>query len=234
MGSLGLGAAQAADIARPAPPAPAPIAIFTWTGCYIGGHVGFGWGDKTWRDPAFSNVEFAHTKPDGALGGGQIGCDYQTGQWVFGIEGQASWADLSASAFDTLSVDTTATSKIDALGTITGRIGYTWDRSLLYVKGGAAWARDKYSGFDSLGPVYSASETRWGWTVGGGWEYSFAPNWSFKVEYNFMDFGDKDTTFTDFTGASFPFRIDQQVQTVLVGINYRFGNFGKSPVIARY
>lgn len=236
--ALSLGVAHAADLrpAYKAPPAPAPIPVFSWTGCYIGGHVGYGWGDKSWTDPIIApGFEFAHTKPDGFVGGGQIGCDYQTGPWVFGIEGQATWTDLSASSPDLLSATgTIATSKIDALGTITGRVGYAFDRSLWYVKGGAAWARDKYSGADLIGPLYSASETRWGWTIGGGWEYAFAPNWSFKVEYNFMDFGDKNTTFTNFAGATFPFQIDQQVQTVLVGINYRFGDYGKSPVVARY
>jgi outer membrane immunogenic protein len=123
------------------------------------------------------------------------------------------------------------------LATVTGRLGYAWDRVLLYAKGGVAFADEEhdFGFFVDLLPVASTGEkTRTGWTVGGGVEVAFAGNWSFKAEYNFMDFGDKDVGFTnqfgDFVGSA---RIDQQIHVAKVGLNYRFGGFG-GPVVARY
>jgi outer membrane immunogenic protein len=220
--------AFAADLAYRTPAYKAPIAPpvpWSWTGCYIGGHFGGGFGNKRWGDPRVGGTEFSNHDVDGALGGGQLGCNYQTGMWVFGAEADASWADLTGSSLNTFSAGTlTDHSKVDFLGTITGRIGVTWDRALFYAKGGAAWAHDKFSvtANPSGATLATADDTRWGWTVGAGIEYAFAPSWSAKVEYDYMDFGKQGATFSGPFVLPFNFDIDQHIHVVKAGINYKF------------
>ncbi len=177
--ALGFGSvASAADLpARmpvKAPPIIAPV--FSWTGCYIGAHVGGAWMRKEWSDPFLGPGMNPFNSHDGSgvMAGGQIGCDYQVANWVFGIEGQGSWTDLKASSVDPLGTNETDHSELDAIGSVTGRIGYAWDRALFYAKGGGAWARDEFWIADTLfgangGLHYDGgTRTRSGWTVGAG------------------------------------------------------------------
>jgi outer membrane immunogenic protein len=114
----------------------------------------------------------------------------------------------------------TCASEVRHLGSVTGRLGYAWNNWLLYGKGGFAWARDEY---DATGPdTYTGSSSPTGWTVGGGLEWGFAPNWSAFVEYDYYDFGTKRISFTNAAGASDDFDAKQEVNVVKVGINYRF------------
>lgn len=99
---------------------------------------------------------------------------------------------------------------------------------LFYAKGGAAWANDEFL-YSRAGFAGGVGETRTGWTVGAGVEVGFAPNWSAKLEYNYMDFGNDRASF----GPTDAFNIDQQMHVVKAGINYRFG-WGGPPVSARY
>jgi outer membrane immunogenic protein len=248
--ALASGPALAADLSRPIYKAPviAAAPYFNWSGCYIGVHGGGGWGQKRWRDPALANFEFSNHDISGGLVGGQIGCDFQTGAFVFGVEGSGSWADITGSSLDILSpggVTLRDHSRIDAIGTFTGRIGWAWDRTLLYVKGGGAVVGDRFratcevavggcAGFPVGSTFASANDTRFGWLVGAGIEYAFTPNWSVKLEYNYMDFGRENATFSGpvFAGAPFDFNIDQRVHVVKAGINYRF-NWG-GPIMAAY
>jgi outer membrane immunogenic protein len=217
----------------PVKAAPAPARVFSWTGCYLGGHVGWGWGRKTVADtPNGDLVDFfvpgtvtsMDVNTNGFLGGGQIGCDYQFAtNWVVGVEGNFSWADISGSSTlpDFTGATVTADAKTDWLASVTGRLGYAWDHWLLYAKGGAAWAHDKYNFTSYLG-TWAASETRSGWTVGGGLEWAFADNWSAKLEYQYYDFGNRDVTFVSPGLTTNVENIKQQIQTVKLGLNYRF------------
>jgi outer membrane immunogenic protein len=204
-------------------PVMAPVA-FSWTGCYIGGHLGGGWGNKRWSNPAAGGVEFSNYDADGWLGGGQIGCNWQTGSWVFGAEADASWANISGSGFNTGRAFISDRSKVDFLGTATGRVGYAWDRALFYAKGGAAWAHDKFSDISTLNglTVDNADQTRWGWTIGAGVEYAFAPSWSAKLEYDYLDFGKQTATFAGPAIPAFNTDIDQHIHVLKVGVNYKF------------
>ena len=145
----------------------APVAApFSWTGFYIGGHAGYGWGRKEWSDfhdplnPTFNRAgPDAEYDVDGVLAGGQIGFNWQSGWTVFGIEADASWADIEGSGttfYDPplpggspfrgcLAMTDPCTSKIEALGTITARLGVAVDRTLFFAKGGAAWVHEKHS-----------------------------------------------------------------------------------------
>jgi outer membrane immunogenic protein len=226
------GAASAADLpARPAPPrAPvyAPLA-YNWTGFYIGINGGGAWADKCW---AFAGLSDGCNKPSGGLAGGQVGFNWQMGQFVFGVEADGDWADLSGTHASLLNAGFTDRSKVDALWAITGRLGYAFDAALLYVKGGGAWASDKYDQRLTAGGglAVTASETRSGWTIGGGLEWGFAPGWSVGVEYDHYDFGHRNVNFAG--AAVFTDRISQTVDAVTARINWRFG--GSSPVVARY
>lgn len=236
--TLLIGSAAAADLRAPvkAPP-PAPVIVaYNWTGFYIGAHVGGAWGRKEWVD--FETGGFGPLGShdvSGFLAGGQVGVNWQApgSNWVLGIEGDGSWTDASGDhTFGPLSMH----SKLKWLATVTGRLGYAWDRVLIYAKGGVAFAGIEHDLlFGVAAPIAaSADKSRTGWTVGGGIEYAFAGNWSFKAEYNFMDFGDKDVTFVGpIGGPGGPLRIDSQVHVAKFGINYRFGGFG-GPVVARY
>jgi outer membrane immunogenic protein len=227
----------AADLpARMPVKAPFPVVApaFTWTGCYIGAHGGYGWGRKTW---SFEGEEFTNHDVDGWLAGGQVGCNIQQDRWVFGIEGQASWANIKGDS--SISPDSTLyfRTRTDIVGTVALRLGYAVDRTLLYVKGGLAFARDRHwEDEDCCGAVLPLTESekyvRWGWMAGGGVEYAFSNNWSGKIEYNYMGLGRRDVQFCDVTTAEcFDYSIKQHLHIVKVGINYRFGG---GPVVARY
>ena len=218
--------ALAADLAaRPYTKAPPYVAqpIYNWTGFYIGAHLG----------GAFAGDDSLNGNDGRFLGGVQGGADYQfASSWVVGIEAQYSW--LSNSNNGVLSPGgVLVTSNSNQLGSVTGRLGYTWGPALLYAKGGYGW-KDGNNLNVSVGGVPVAftanGNHRDGYTVGAGLEYMFAPNWSAKAEYQYYNFGNS-TFVTPVALAPFgSFRNDEH--TVKVGLNYRF-NFG-GPVVAKY
>jgi outer membrane immunogenic protein len=142
--------ASAADLPTKAPKlVPAPF-VYRWTGCFVGGHVGGLWAHKSWTltapDPT---TPVGSHSADSWLGGAQVGCDYQfANNFVIGIQGDYAWTDAKGSHIDVVdgTIDRT---RISSLASVTGRVGYAWDRWLAYVRGGAAWVRDKYDGFGS-------------------------------------------------------------------------------------
>jgi outer membrane immunogenic protein len=236
--------AMAADMRMPVK-APPPIAapVFTWTGCYIGANIGYGQADKDYFDP-LEAVNVGSHRADGIVGGGQVGCDYQTGSWVFGIQGMFDAADLTGSHVNPfpyfgIANDFTEHSKVSWFTIVTGRLGYALQPSLLaYIKGGAAWVREKHleTNISQTVPGFvpgSVSVTRTGWVIGGGLEYLLAPNWSVFAEYNYLDFGRKTVTLVYGSTGTYDYDIKQNVHLGKVGINYRFGGFG-GPVVARY
>jgi outer membrane immunogenic protein len=204
--------ASAADLRMPtkAPVVtPAAVAVFSWTGFYIGAHVGWGWGetDSTILEADNNFFPQGHVntnKFDGILGGGQIGWNYQAGQWVFGIEAQASWTDIKGDDIHTAVLvanrQAETHTEVNWVVTLTGRLGFAAGPALFYVKGGGAWAdfealtnsRNTLTG--AINQTTSGGETRFGWTVGAGIEYALGNNWSVKGEYNFLDFGTERVT----------------------------------------
>jgi outer membrane immunogenic protein len=255
-GLIVAGFAQAADLGtRPvykAPPIVAPVPLFSWTGCYIGGHIGGAWGQKTFSDATVDTflIDDTDSTRSVRIGGGQVGCDYQFApNWVIGIEGNLSGADITGSAINPFDDDgnMNLSVKTDWLGSVTPRLGFTIGdpRFLLFVKGGPAWARDRYQIADD-DVNGSISETRSGWTIGGGIEWAFAPSWSVRIEYAFYDFGTKTLDFCSSQTApplgalllavqGCHVNIQQEIQAITVGLNYRFG-WGKTPtpVVAKY
>lgn len=239
--------ASAADLAaRPytkAPPAPMAPPVYDWSGFYIGANGGWGNARNCWDVTPFGGVLFSDgcTNRSGGLVGGQIGYRWQTNQFVFGLEAQGDWADLRGSHVSLLDPTITEESKIDGIGLFTGQIGYAWNAALLYLKGGAAVTDNRFNLLETTNGLglASASTTRWGGTVGVGFEYGFAPNWSVGVEYDHLFMGRENDTFVNGIPVTSPFagasdRISEDVDLVTVRFNYRFGGFGGPPVAARY
>ena len=236
------GMAVAADLpARTYTKAPAYIAAaYDWSGFYIGANGGYGSSRKCWDYSGITgarlvtNVAEGCHDATGGVAGGQIGYNWQMSSLVFGLEAQGDWADLKGSNNSLAFTAFTNRSRIDAFGLFTGRVGYAWNNALLYVKGGAAVANDKYNYYPTATGITTAtaSETRWGAMAGGGLEYGFTPNWSFAVEYDHIFLGARDLTFTP---AGVPAtqvveRIKQDVDVVTARVNYRWGG----PVVAKY
>jgi len=242
--SIAMPTAQAADLTRPvykaAPAAVAPA--YNWTGFYVGAHAGWARTDKRWFNP--SGAALVSYDVDGVIGGGQAGFNWQTGNWVLGAEVQASWGDIRKGVphieqdnIFALPVNKRVGTTVDHLGTVAARGGYAFDNVLVFAKVGAAWAHDVYRDFnlDTVPEtlVASASGTRWGWMVGVGVEYGFAPNWSAKIEFDYLDLGTQRITLTSVPGvipATRAFDVEQTVALVKVGVNYRFGG----PLVAKY
>ncbi|MBI5261241.1 MAG: porin family protein [Bradyrhizobium sp.] len=236
--------ANAADLApRPYAKAPAPmVAVYDWTGFYIGLNGGWGTSRNCWDLTNVNGIvvapavrEGCHNASGGTVGG-QLGYRWQAANWVFGLEAQGNWADLNGSSLSdpaAFGAFVTNRTKVDGIGLFTGQVGYAFNNVLWYVKGGAAATHSKHSGLiTGTGIVFDeASETRWGAAVGTGIEVGFAPNWSVGLEYNHLFMGDRDITFP--ATAIVNQRIDtisQDVDLVTVRLNYRFGG----PVVARY
>jgi outer membrane immunogenic protein len=231
--------ASAADMAVKAPPpAPLPV-IYNWSGFYIGANGGWGQSRNCWDFVDVLGVVVADgcRERSGGLIGGQIGYRWQASQWVFGLEAQGDWADLSNQRVSVINPLFSTRTSTDGIGLFTGQIGYAWNAALLYVKGGAAVTSNSFSILSTATGVdlASASATRWGGTIGVGFEYGFTPNWSFGAEYNHLFMGDANNTFSVANPivAGALNRISQDVDMVTLRINYRFGGYG-APIAARY
>ena len=236
--AMSAGSAFSADLgARPYTKAPAMIpAFYDWSGFYFGINGGGGSARNCWDlvADAFGDLpgsEGCHNATGGTVGG-QMGYRWQTGSWVWGIEGQGNWADFSGSNTSLLFAPIFNRSRLDAFGLITGQVGYAWNNALFYVKGGAAITGNRYDVFGGTGTLLaSINETRAGGTVGAGFEYGFAPDWSIGVEYDHLFMGSRNVNLSDQNSVLFETEhISQNVDIGLVRLNYRFGG----PVIAKY
>jgi len=222
--------ASAADLPAGMPTVPVPFGspVYNWTGFYIGGHMGGTLSSANASDPTgvnFAPLGASISQDDtGFLGGFQFGFNWQTGNLVFGVQGDMAWTTINAGLTDPFSTTTTLNYKTDWLTTVTGRVGYAWDNILLYGKGGAAWVHNNVSVTDPTIPLSATgNETRFGWTAGGGLEYGFAPNWTGFIEYDYIGLGTASVTVTDPIAGPLSANFEQNIQTVKGGINYKFG-----------
>jgi outer membrane immunogenic protein len=233
--------ASAADLAaRPyTKAAPMVAPIYDWTGFYIGANGGWGQ-SRSCVDfvTAVGTVASGCGDRSGGLAGGQIGYRWQTNQFVFGLEAQGDWADIKNTRVSLFDPTISTTAKTDAIGLFTGQLGWAWNSALLYVKGGAAVTSNRLTVFDNTTGIglVAADSTRWGGTLGVGFEYGFTPNWSLGVEYDHLWMGNSNNSFSVADPRLARFlndRVSQDVDMLTVRLNYRFGGYG-APVAARY
>jgi outer membrane immunogenic protein len=230
--------ATAADLPAKVPvyaKAPAIAPAFSWERCYVGAHIGYGWGRSFWNDGFGTPTSIASINPSGFIGGGQAGCNWQPSKsFVLGIEGEFWWSGIRGSqAIMPFVSDFTARNRWDA--DVALRVGVPIDRALIYVKGGAAFGSFSNEAH-YVAPLvlnYYGNYDRWGWLIGAGLEYALGNNWSAKIEYNYIDYGTGRVTFIEAIGAAPPtytFAIRDTKHVLKLGVNYLFGG----PVVAKY
>lgn len=221
---ISAGTASAADLPQAMPYAKAPITpAYDWTGFYIGAMGGYGWSDTVRATVGGLALSASSSDIQGGFGGGTLGYNWQAGQAVFGLEADAVWSDMN---FSQTSLGITLADKVQSFGSVTGRVGFAANAALFYVKGGYAWADNQLSA-SALGVTFSESHMHSGWTIGGGLEYMFVPNWSGKIEYMYADYRNA-TYLAAFAPGGIGLGLT--TNTVKAGVNYHFGG----PVVARY
>lgn len=225
-----LPAATGAVIAKAPRTAPAPA---NWTGLYVGGTLGGGKAHTSYDDVYGTATTGNAVDLGGALAGGQIGADYQFGQMVIGAEATAAWADITGT--DTCYAraplgdlsGSNCGSTVNGLGTLTGRVGYAFDRALVYARGGFAWARqtDMFNLVPFIGTTLTNDSTNTGWTVGIGVEYALLPNLSVGLEYKHYAFGGSSSFTTTSPAALAGVNLapsNARIDAVAMTLNWRF------------
>jgi outer membrane immunogenic protein len=216
-------AAVAADLPLPmAPSEPAPVAVpgYDWSGIYVGVQGGWKFGEDDYFVTGFGDAGF---DVDGPMVGGHLGGNFQTGMFVFGLEGDGEWADVSGT--DTAPNGDEVSTDIEWQASIRGRVGLAWDRVLLYGTGGAAFAGTENRIFDASVPATDTEDdTRVGWTVGAGLDFGITQNLSAGVEYRYTDYGEEDYTTALFPGQTFT--SDLSYHAVRGRVSWRFGGLG--------
>jgi len=237
---------SAADLARPLPPAPAYVPpAFSWSGFYIGGNLGGAWAQGSVTD-TLTGLNFSSGNSNGVfVGGGQLGVNYQISSFVLGVEVDFDWMANNSNTSGVVIAGPLGLGHTFAAGvnnswinTFTGRLGFAWDRVLLYGRGGGAWVgnsgftvTDVTTGLPVAGSVNSFNS---GWTAGAGVEWAVANNWTLRAEYDYVALGSRSITVAAGSPvlAGDTFTANRNIQMVTVGINYLF-NWG-SPAVGRY
>jgi outer membrane immunogenic protein len=236
------GSAIAADMPVKAPVYKAPVVAppYNWTGFYVGLNAGGSWGHQ---DNSLVTVPGGVTllsntdNLNGFIGGGQIGYNWQSDHWVFGLEadfqgsGQKDDGAFIIAPIAGVAVvpglSASYTDKLEWFGRVRGRLGYSWDRWLAYVTGGWAFGHGTLSGTGTTTPAgtvlaFSTSHDYSGWTLGGGLEWAFDNHWSAKAEYLYIDFGDGPTVIANTAGTLAIVSGKMTDNIGRLGINYKF------------
>jgi outer membrane immunogenic protein len=193
--------------------------VYSWTGFYVGANVGYGWGDADHLAGPGSGTGINDLDIDGAFAGGQVGFNYQINQFVLGAEADIQWSDIEGSCVAGVCggggpPDTAQ--EIDWFGTLRGRLGYAAGEWMPYITGG--WAFGEATRTTGAGGGVSFDNDISGWVAGAGVEWAFAPNWSAKLEYQYLDFGDETYVFP----VGLDPIVDLSFSTVRVGLNFQF------------
>jgi outer membrane immunogenic protein len=213
--------AMAADVIQPTAPPPAaatyvPSApVYGWGGIYIGVNGGYGFGDSNWNLPAGSTGNF---NVSGGLVGGTLGGNMQLGQFVYGVEGDLDWTDITGSLSNSPLCTTTCTFQTsnEWVGTVRGRVGYAFDRVMVYGTGGAAFGDVKAT----FNPgASSTNSTEFGWTAGAGVEFALTANLTAKAEYLFVDLSKGSC------GVATPCSVSFDTSLVRAGLNFKFNPY---------
>ena len=208
--------AHAADMAVKAPPSPAYTAPYNWSGFYLGANIGGAFSSAT------ANVAGTIWDPGATefIGGFQVGYNWQFGHFLVGVEGNFDWAVFGRPniPLSTPLGPVQASATQNWISTLAGRFGITSDKWLYYGKVGGGWAEDRASLSLPNGTSWSGSSTSGGWVAGGGIEYAFKPNWTVKLEYDYLGLG-------NWTSSTLPsVSWNRDIQMITMGVNYKFGS----------
>lgn len=220
----------------------APASAGDWTGFYVGLHAGGAFGDTDWTNVtdgsgAVLDLNPTQTLPqsvDGVLGGAQLGYNFQMTNWVFGIDLSGSGLDYDETTSNPNAggAEEFGASEIEWLASAAARLGWSWQDSLFYLKGGYAVGNvntsfvDPGAGGDASADSYSTEETHNGWLAGAGFEHEIGEHTSVGLEYNYVDLGSQDHTGLTVGGAATMVNdIDVQLHTVTARLNYHFNPF---------
>ena len=186
---------------------PGPAIFPTWAGLYVGGSVGYGWGDVS-NDFTFCDLDCKDSdNMNGVVYGGRVGYNFQRGDIVFGAEASFNGTNMDGTTFDGDVKD-----KLDWYGTAVGRLGYAYGDMLFYGFGGVAWGNVKTT---VLGDDDDATHV--GWTAGAGVERAITDRFSVRLEYSHVDLGSE----TVFKNSDFEDKVDASFNAVTVGVNYK-------------
>ncbi len=211
------------------------VPLPAWTGFYVGVNGGYAFNkdsDNLVATSRFGTGIFAGAKPEGGFGGGQIGYNFGSfgfgPQFVFGVEADIQGAGIDDTRRSGPSAGVTADvrTNIDWFGTVRGRLGYAFDRTLVYATGGFAFGnveRGATAIVPAVGAFLRKNDTETGYAVGGGIEHKFMPNWSVKLEYQYINLGDTTLTGVGLGTGLATNSITTDFHTVRVGLNYRIG-----------
>jgi len=204
--------------------ASAAPATYNWTGFYVGGTLGGAWADVNWSNVTLT-TEPVKNSVSGFAGGGHIGFNHQMGSLVLGVEGSFLGTDLSGTSTSVVNPAAVRyTSKISWIATVVGRLGFAWDRSLIYIDGGYAAGRVQTSGTQATIPdSFSLTKTESGWTIGGGWEFLFPNKWIFGIDYKYIDLGTTNRSSTTATGIAFTITdVNPTINVVTARLSWKF------------
>jgi opacity protein-like surface antigen len=225
------GASFAADLPLMARKAPFVQPSYDWTGLYVGAHIGAGFSYRNWTVTEGETVDAG----DAAMLGGQVGYNVQLGRWVAGIEADASWGNLKDESLCPDGANTCWTRQ-HWLSTATARLGYAFDPTLFYVKGGAAFT---HADFFKTAQIPSPLDERGGggrtgWTVGAGMDYALANSWILRLEYDYLDFGSRTITMNNIATGAFAENliVRNNAHEVKLGLNYLFNAANWTPALA--
>jgi outer membrane immunogenic protein len=229
-GAVALAAASpafAADlIPPPAPPPQAPATyiptiapVYNWGGIYLGIVGGYGFGQSEWTQSGGTTGNF---DIDGAVIGGTIGANFQSGPFVFGIEGDGEWTNINGTTSATNTFCASCETLNDWLGTFRGRAGYAFDRVLVYATGGGAVGNIQ-STIQGSG-LGTSTSTEFGWSAGGGVEFAMTDNITAKVEYLFVDLENGSCTAACGSPTP-PVNVSFDASMVRAGVNLKFNPF---------
>jgi len=224
----------AADLSRPniTPP---PF-VYNWNGFYLGGHVGYAWarGDGQMSDQTGASLGSDSIATHGLIGGAQIGFNYAVApSWVLGLEADFTGARLNTTTLNS-AIAGQREYRLSDFGTVRGRIGYAWERLMIYGTGGYAWAHEEIVRTQVIGQVNAAfpgiiesdSGLLSGWTAGIGAEWGVSPGWTLRAEYLHLDLGSRPFTFP---AAGQQIAASAQIDLVRFGVNYIFNLAGPRP-----
>jgi outer membrane immunogenic protein len=234
---FGIGVASAADLAaRPYTKAPPMVVdpVFNWTGFYIGAQVGGAWSEHRYDNIDLTGEPIGHNASS-ITGGGHLGYNWQFNSLVLGVEAEFNGTDLKGTSTSIFTPLVTYSTKVDWYGTVVGRLGYAFNRTMLYATGGVAFADIRSVGLNGPNGAtdsFSNTTNRTGWTAGVGAAYQITANWIAGIDYKHIEFEKYNSTGITST-LLLPYTltgIDTKIDQVTARISYKFGG----PVVAKY